>query len=672
MMIPRARRALWGVLPFLWACGSTTTGPTDTTTETGAVTVNAVTTGVDLDTEYIAAIGSSSATVAANGSSTIPSVPVGTASVQLSGVAANCSVTETNPQSVTVTANATSTVSFSVACTALPAADANTLIAQAIASMETALFTALNISSVGGLDSFSFAESNSLFNQALGLSPSNDTASFGAAVTGVFLLEDNADLRALVEDFDAWLEEDTIQPLASVLVQPAIASVRDPLSLPLSFASAPLQDVARMGELAVQLTGGPALAHDPPPSVTELQDVLRQVVRPAMIEALDHLAEINSSGFVFTITERMQGEDPTFADPLELDMTEIFAIQAGVEVALAAMGVATAYHLTPNPLSADGFVDAMTPGSTFLTLTSGGADDLSDALTRALSATAFALEGLDALEAEVDDQTDDIIKYDPTGFDGLDAQDISEARNAVQDIQGALTSPTAVTLREGAIDEFTFMLDAREFFVDPIADFKAGLPGYQASTAMEEGEEVPHFTWDALNLPDWTFVDPTFSGILPGMTNTGLYDLDLDELFFEFSLTGGYYELISVDGLDCVADYNAGGLGCPVGSEYYTGGALDIDGHDGQPEVYVNLWSDVSYISAFGSYTVTDNFDGTHMVDMNTVLQDGLDTPLPLTGTFTDIPGYTHVDVYFRTRGSSTIEVLYLGSTWIFEKSVWW
>jgi len=427
-----------------------------------------------------------------------------------------------------------------------------------------------------------------------------------------------------------------------------------------------------MGELTVQLAGGPVLAHDPPPSITELQDLLRQVVRPAMIEALDHLAEINNSGFVFTITERMQGEDPTFANPLELDMTEVFAIQAGLEVILAAMGVATAYHLTPNPLSADGFVDAMTPGSTFLTLTSGGAADLSDALTRALSATAFALEGLDALEAEVDDQADDIIKYDPSGFDGLDASDIAEARNVIADVQGALSSPTSVTLREGQLDEFTFTLDAREFFVDPIPDFKAGLPAYVASTAMEEGEEVPHFTWDALNLPDWTFVDPTFSGILPGMTNTGLYDLDLDEFFFEFSLTGGYYELITVDGLDCVADYNSGGLGCPVGGEYYTGGALDIDGHDGQPEVYVNLWSNVSYVSAFGSYTVADNFDGTHTVDMNTVLDDGLDTPLPLIGTFTDIPGYTHVDAYFRTRGSSTIEVVYLGSTWIFEKSVWW
>jgi hypothetical protein len=34
----------------------------------------------------------------------------------------------------------------------------------------------------------------------------------------------------------------------------------------------------------------------------------------------------------------------------------------------------------------------------------------------------------------------------------------------------------------------------------------------------------------------------------------------------------------------------------------------------------------------------------------------------------TDEPGYDSIDAYFRTRGGSTIEVSYLGSSWIFEK----
>ena len=282
----------------------------------------------------------------------------------------------------------------------------------------------------------------------------------------------------------------------------------------------------------------------------------------------------------------------------------------------------------------------------------------------------FALQALDALEAETDDQSDDILKYDPTGFDGLSSQDVADARSVIQDVQGALSAPTDVTLNEGQLDEFTFTLDAREFFVDPIADFKAVLPDYIATTALEEGESVAHFQWVELNLDEWTFPDPTFSGILPGITTPDLFELGFDGPFFEWSLTGGYYELITVDGLDCQADLAGGGSGCPVGGDFFYNGSLDVDGYDGMPEVWINLWGSTS-VTALGSYDVVDNMDGTHTVNMDTVLQDGSNTPLILAVTFTDMPGYTSRDAFFRTRGGSTMEVQYLGSTWVFEKSLW-
>lgn len=78
--------------------------------------------------------------------------------------------------------------------------DVNGHIAAAIASMEAAMFTGLNIDSVSQLDDFSFAESNRMFLEALLASPSNDTASFGAAVTGIFLPQDDPEVRALVDD----------------------------------------------------------------------------------------------------------------------------------------------------------------------------------------------------------------------------------------------------------------------------------------------------------------------------------------------------------------------------------------------------------------------------------------------------------------------------------------
>ena len=210
----RARMGLL-LLTVLWACGDSGTDPTPTDTnneaEAGSVTVAAVTTGEDLDSEYSVTIGSLSGTVPANGSVTIANVPVGAANVQLTGVASNCAVTGGSAsQSVTVAANATVSAAFAVVCEAI--LDVNALIAEAIASMEEAMFTGLNIDAVSQLDDFSFAESNALFLEVLAASPTNETALFGAAVTGIFLLEDNIRVRAVVEDWDAFWRMTRLRP----------------------------------------------------------------------------------------------------------------------------------------------------------------------------------------------------------------------------------------------------------------------------------------------------------------------------------------------------------------------------------------------------------------------------------------------------------------------------
>ena len=616
--------------------------------------MTAATTGEDLDSEYGVTIGSLSGTVPANGTVTIANVPVGAVTVQLTGVAANCAVTGSTSQSVTVAANTAVTAAFAVVCV-------SATVAAAIASMEEAMFTGLNIGDVSQLDDFSFAESNTLFLEALVASPSDETALLGAAVTGIFLLEDNSDVRAVIEDWDAWLEDEPIISPVAMLLGPALTAIGDPITLPLSFSTETVEQIAQSGMVALELAGGPARVHAPPPSVEELQTVLRDVVRPALIEAMGHLLAITNSSFTFIVTERMQGDLPIDADPLELDYTEILALQAGIQVVLAAVDVATAYILSPNPLEAQGFVDAMTPGSTFLTLATGGADALGDALVELQSAGTLLLAALDELVAEPDDQTDDIIK--------ISNAEVADARAVIQDVRDALSAPTVVTLDEGTMYQVSFTLDAREFFVDPIADLKALLAPYEVFTAMEVAETVGVFRWTELNLNEWTLPDPTFSGILPGMATTSdLFDLDFDEFFFEFSLAMGNYTLITVDGLDCQAEAAGGGPGCQVGSNFYEGGNIYLDGYDGQSQVSFSLFGPTSFISSDGSYDVVDNMDDTYTVNMDTVLQDGSSTPLVLTGTLTDIRGFTSTDQFGRARGGSSLAVSYLGSDFLFER----
>ena len=92
-------------------------GPT-----TGSVQITAATTGTDLDADgYTVAIdGGAGVAIDINGSVTIPGVTPGNRSVELTGLADNCSVTGSNPAATSVTAGDTAQVAFSVTCAAPP------------------------------------------------------------------------------------------------------------------------------------------------------------------------------------------------------------------------------------------------------------------------------------------------------------------------------------------------------------------------------------------------------------------------------------------------------------------------------------------------------------------------------------------------------------------------
>ena len=129
----------------------------------------------------------------------------------------------------------------------------------------------------------------------------------------------------------------------------------------------------------------------------------------------------------------------------------------------------------------------------------------------------------------------------------------------------------------------------------------------------------------------------------------------------------GDYRLITVDGLDCQANVAGGGSGCQVGSDFYESGSIYLDGYNGQSQVSFSLFGPTSFTFSDGSYDVVDN-GTTYTVNMNTVLQDGSNTPLVLTGTLTDKPGFTNTDQFFRDRGGSSITFSYLGSDFLFER----
>jgi len=119
------RRHLLGSLPLIaaataLACGgeSLVVPPT-----TGTLQVTTSTSGTEPDADgYIITVdGTDHGAVPATGTASVESVSEGDHVVGLSGVAGNCQVQGDNPRTVAITAGATATAAFAVACTAPPA-----------------------------------------------------------------------------------------------------------------------------------------------------------------------------------------------------------------------------------------------------------------------------------------------------------------------------------------------------------------------------------------------------------------------------------------------------------------------------------------------------------------------------------------------------------------------
>jgi PKD domain len=90
------------------------------TSSTGNLTVSASTTGSNLDADgYTVTVdGGANQAIGTNGSVTFTGLAAGSHSVALSGMAGNCTVSGTNPQTVTVPSGGTAATTFDVSCSA--------------------------------------------------------------------------------------------------------------------------------------------------------------------------------------------------------------------------------------------------------------------------------------------------------------------------------------------------------------------------------------------------------------------------------------------------------------------------------------------------------------------------------------------------------------------------
>ena len=318
------------------------------------------------------------------------------------------------------------------------------------------------------LDIMDVTDIYTLFRDAQDLNPYNNDANFGAGMTGFLMVLQNDAVRDQLLAWDEYLiQNDPFRIGGGYLPKrfPGIAPGMPALPL--------LNDAMRFlpnsESLLSRATDGDV------PLFSEMQDLIETFFLPTVNEALTSLAAVETEpDFTFTIGFGVQ-ED---ALETEFDITDVHVLEALLYGVKAVLKTSLAYNFDFTSFDSTGIMTHLSPGSDFATLKAQGSINLSDAHAALQQGINHFESALLALQAESDTQDND--------FMVMDAEDIADAEDALADAQDALEGPIWIQLdvEDGAPFD-SIQVNVRQFFMDPIEDFKALAPPYTMSTERD-------------------------------------------------------------------------------------------------------------------------------------------------------------------------------------------
>lgn len=351
------------------------------------------------------------------------------------------------------------------------------MVDSAITALEDELFalSTLEVSQPGDID---FSTSNALFKEALGLDAENLDANFGAGLTEILLFSQDAEVQAVFDAWEAFLDTGSAFVADTSLSSPALSLG---FLLPGAFRQAPIRTLNEK-EVAYSYLNLFKLVVSDPPTIGDIQDVIESVFLPDLDYALERFNVVDdSSTYSFIITPKMQGD--VQEDSVEFDLTELYVLEAAVNLIRSFFSVAVAYNISPSAYDSAAIVDFLTPGGGFLSLrTPNGATQMAAAKQSLLDASEALDNAIAFLKAETDDQSDDII-IAPENVADLDliTEDNAEFRDSLE---------TGLTLTEdwdgdGPLGPEPLTFNFSVLFDDPIQDFKSLLPTYSVAVGRD-------------------------------------------------------------------------------------------------------------------------------------------------------------------------------------------
>lgn len=366
--------------------------------------------------------------------------------------------------------------------------EAKDLVTQANAALEIVLYDLINGDEPEGPEDIDFSEPYNLYNQAYSKDPNNLDVNFGLSLCNILMMTHD---QQLIDAFDHWEEYlNETSPFEAPLSANSKSNLKMGFPTSKDYFNIPGKTIANT------VIGIHKMALVDPPQLSTIQNILQNKMLPKLDFAINALDLIdNNPGFTFNITPRMQGDKNE--DNLEIDLTEIYALEVSLNVLRAVVDITVSYDINFASYDSAGIILALSHGSDFLTLRNGGSY-LVEAQSSLLTAIDKLEDGIDFLRNETDLQDDDVIKISEEDEAGLDS--ILAHTDEVREI---LQSPQVYTEDwdddESTADE-ALTIDLSRFFQNPINDFKAKLPAYTVSVGRDTVDYDYYYTYDDTSL----------------------------------------------------------------------------------------------------------------------------------------------------------------------------
>lgn len=447
------------------------------------------------------------------------------------------------------------------ACESNPSDDENDpgTAAEKVAEAYTAMENIF--SSPGSIEEKDFSNAERLYMEAVAADPTNPTANFGAAFTRILGVFSDTVIKNTMnrwEDFN---------PDGSSMLKFGIPAGTGDMTVPTTAVSRNLVKII----LAAQ---------SDPPTITEMQTMIKERLLPRVEYAIARLAVVEQhQNFELRISGKMQGQ-PSASD-VYLDLTEVYVMDAALHGMKATIEQFLIFRFDLQGYDTKSIVAALQPANTsFFVLASDGAARAQSVKSSLVSSVGKIRSGVNFLKAETDDQNDDIIKR---GTGGIALSDLDTVLVYLDKIENALTGTFSIELKDADSDgnDYTIQVSLNNFFSNlPQNPKQAWFPAYTIDTTAH-GSIL--WRWQAQDYASFTFPDPTFSGLFPGMTNETLKRiLHIDEAF-AWRVDVGLHDTLWPPSAQTVKLTVNGKEYLPKNSSYYGSYEFYIPDNNGQP-----------------------------------------------------------------------------------------